>query len=58
MKIDKLAAALIAGAFLVATPAFAQSVVIAGNPEAFGNQSLGTSDAQVKDRRVTIVFTR
>jgi outer membrane protein OmpA-like peptidoglycan-associated protein len=36
----------------------AKNVVIAANPEAFGNQSLGTSDAQVKDRRVTIVFTR
>jgi outer membrane protein OmpA-like peptidoglycan-associated protein len=36
----------------------AKNVVIAANPEAFGNQTLGESDAQVKDRRVTIVFTR
>jgi outer membrane protein OmpA-like peptidoglycan-associated protein len=36
----------------------AKSVVIAANPEAFGNESLGGADAQVNDRRVTIVFTR
>jgi outer membrane protein OmpA-like peptidoglycan-associated protein len=34
----------------------ANSVVIASNPEAFGNLSLGGADAQTKDRRVTIVF--
>jgi outer membrane protein OmpA-like peptidoglycan-associated protein len=31
-------------------------VVIASNPEAFGNLSLGGADAQERDRRVTIVF--
>jgi outer membrane protein OmpA-like peptidoglycan-associated protein len=36
----------------------AKNVVIAANPEAFGNESLGGADAQMKDRRVTIVFTR
>jgi len=35
-----------------------ENVVIAANPEAFGNESLGGADAQMKDRRVTIVFTR
>jgi outer membrane protein OmpA-like peptidoglycan-associated protein len=35
-----------------------KNIVIAANPEAFGNESLGSADAQVKDRRVTIVFTR
>src|SRR5579862_2718095 len=34
----------------------ANTVVIASNPEAFGNLSLGSADAQTKDRRVTIVF--
>jgi outer membrane protein OmpA-like peptidoglycan-associated protein len=31
-------------------------VIIASNPEAFGNMSLGNRDAQEKDRRVTIIF--
>jgi outer membrane protein OmpA-like peptidoglycan-associated protein len=31
-------------------------VVIATNPEAFGNLSFGSNDAQEKDRRVTIIF--
>jgi outer membrane protein OmpA-like peptidoglycan-associated protein len=31
-------------------------VVIASNPEAFGNLSFGSDNAQEKDRRVTIVF--
>ena len=34
----------------------AKDVIIASNPEAFGNMSLGGSDASEKDRRVTIVF--
>jgi hypothetical protein len=34
----------------------ADKVVIASNPEAFGNLTLGGADAQTKDRRVTIVF--
>ena len=34
----------------------ADKVVIATNPEAFGNNSFGAKDAQEKDRRVTIVF--
>lgn len=34
----------------------AKDVIIASNPEAFGNLSLGSSDASEKDRRVTIVF--
>ncbi|MFI4998855.1 MAG: OmpA family protein [Reyranellales bacterium] len=34
----------------------AKNVVIASNPEAFGNISLGGSDASEKDRRVTIIF--
>ena len=34
----------------------AKDVIIASNPEAFGNMSLGSSDASEKDRRVTIVF--
>jgi hypothetical protein len=29
--------------------------VIASNPEAFGNMSLGGNDASEKDRRVTII---
>jgi outer membrane protein OmpA-like peptidoglycan-associated protein len=31
-------------------------VIIAANPEAFGNLSFGSRDAQEKDRRVTIIF--
>ncbi len=31
-------------------------VVIATNPEAFGNLSFGSRDAQERDRRVTILF--
>jgi outer membrane protein OmpA-like peptidoglycan-associated protein len=34
----------------------ADKIVIATNPEAFGNLSVGSRDAQEKDRRVTIVF--
>jgi outer membrane protein OmpA-like peptidoglycan-associated protein len=34
----------------------ADKVIIATNPEAFGNLSFGSRDAQEKDRRVTIVF--
>jgi outer membrane protein OmpA-like peptidoglycan-associated protein len=34
----------------------AKDVIIASNPEAFGNMSLGGSDASEKDRRVTIIF--
>ena len=34
----------------------AKNVVIATNPEAFGNFSLGARDASEQDRRVTIVF--
>ena len=33
----------------------AKDVVIASNPEAFGNTSFGGSDASEKDRRVTIL---
>ncbi|MBN9086853.1 MAG: OmpA family protein [Reyranella sp.] len=33
----------------------AKDVVIASNPEAFGNMSFGGSDASEKDRRVTII---
>lgn len=33
----------------------AKDVVIASNPEAFGNMSLGGNDASEKDRRVTII---
>ena len=33
----------------------AKNVIIASNPEAFGNMSFGGSDASVKDRRVTII---
>ncbi len=33
----------------------AKNVVIASNPEAFGNLSFGSDDASVKDRRVTII---
>jgi outer membrane protein OmpA-like peptidoglycan-associated protein len=36
----------------------ANDIVIAADPEAFGNLSLGVSDAQERDRRVTIVFSR
>ena len=36
----------------------AQNVVIASNPEAFGNMSFGGNDASEKDRRVTILFSR
>jgi len=34
----------------------ADKVIIAANPEAFGNLSFGASNAQEKDRRVTIMF--
>jgi outer membrane protein OmpA-like peptidoglycan-associated protein len=34
----------------------AKDVVIASNPEAFGNMSFGANDASEKDRRVTILF--
>jgi len=34
----------------------AKDVIIASNPEAFGNMSFGGNDASEKDRRVTIVF--
>lgn len=33
----------------------AKDVVIASNPEAFGNMSFGGNDASEKDRRVTIL---
>jgi hypothetical protein len=33
----------------------AKNVVIASNPEASGNMSLGGNDASEKDRRVTII---
>jgi outer membrane protein OmpA-like peptidoglycan-associated protein len=36
----------------------ANDIVIAADPEAFGNLSLGVSDAQERDRRGTIVFSR
>ena len=36
----------------------ANHIVIAADPEAFGNMSLGSSDASDKDRRVTILFSR
>lgn len=36
----------------------ASHIVIAADPEAFGNMSLGSSDASGKDRRVTILFSR
>jgi len=31
-------------------------IIVAANPEAFGNLSFGSRDAQEKDRRVTIIF--
>ena len=36
----------------------ANHIVIAADPEAFGNMSLGSSDASERDRRVTILFSR
>jgi outer membrane protein OmpA-like peptidoglycan-associated protein len=36
----------------------AKDIVIAADPEAFGNLSLGNLDAQGKDRKVTILFSR
>ena len=36
----------------------ANHIVIAADPEAFGDMSLGGSDASEKDRRVTILFSR
>ena len=36
----------------------AKDIVIAADPEAFGNMSLGNLDAQEKDRKVTILFSR
>ena len=36
----------------------ANHIVIAADPEAFGNMSLGNSDASEKDRKVTILFSR
>jgi outer membrane protein OmpA-like peptidoglycan-associated protein len=35
----------------------ANHIVIAADPEAFGNMSLGSSHASEKDRRVTILFS-
>ena len=35
-----------------------KDIVIAADPEAFGNMSLGSSDASEKDRKVTILFSR
>jgi OOP family OmpA-OmpF porin len=34
----------------------ADKIIMASNPEAFGNLSFGSHDAQEKDRRVTIIF--
>src|SRR5262245_44201514 len=36
----------------------AKDIVIAADPEAFGEMSLGSSDASEKDRKVTILFSR
>ena len=36
----------------------ARDVVIAADPEAFGNMSLGRRDASEEDRKVTILFAR
>ena len=36
----------------------ANHIVIAADPEAFGDMSLGSSDASEKDRRVTSLFSR
>ena len=36
----------------------AKDIVIAADPEAFGNMSLGNLDSQDKDRKVTILFSR
>jgi outer membrane protein OmpA-like peptidoglycan-associated protein len=36
----------------------ANHIVIATDPEAFGDMSLGSSDSSEKDRRVTILFSR
>ena len=35
-----------------------KDIVIAADPEAFGNMSLGSSDASEKDRKVTILVSR
>lgn len=35
-----------------------KDIVIAADPEAFGNMSLGRRDASEEDRRVTILFSR
>jgi outer membrane protein OmpA-like peptidoglycan-associated protein len=55
---DKLAAARsqAVAAQLVRDGFPGDKVIIASNPEAFGNMSLGSKDAQEKDRRVTIIF--
>ena len=36
----------------------ANDIVIAADPEAFGDMSLGSSDSSEKDRKVTILFAR
>ena len=36
----------------------AKDMIIAADPEAFGNLSLGSLDASEKDRRVMILFSR
>jgi outer membrane protein OmpA-like peptidoglycan-associated protein len=36
----------------------AKDIVIAADPEAFGDMSLGSSDASEKDRKVTILFSK
>jgi outer membrane protein OmpA-like peptidoglycan-associated protein len=35
-----------------------KNIVIAVDPEAYGNMSLGSADASDKDRKVTILFSR
>ena len=43
---------------LVSAGIAAKDIVIAADPEAFGNMSLGNLDAQEKDRKVMILFSR
>jgi outer membrane protein OmpA-like peptidoglycan-associated protein len=52
------ARALAVAAKLVEDGYPAKDIVIAEDPEAFGDMSLGSLNAQEKDRRVTILFSK
>ena len=55
---SKIARSKAVAAELVSAGIPAKDIVIAADPEAFGNMSLGNLDAQAKDRKVMIPFSR